>query len=253
MKRQNKKQEPVSLFYSCLFVFIRGQPLFCQPFLHFAFDEVGHKAAVDLLDHVGGEAFAFGPLAADLHHRGLPFGRRNVLFAGLEAGGGVANALYGSGLIVGLATVFAVPVGLLAAVLLAEYRTARLAAPVRFIAELLGGVPSIVIGIYAYAVIVLPMKSFSAWAGAFADRVAFAGVGFRPHSTTADRTEFLGRNGSSAAPAALSRVGLSGRVGSTLDPCAAIMTEITLSPGQSEEVTFVLGEAETPSEMRRAS
>ena len=91
----------------------------------------------------------------------------------------------------------------------------------------------------------------TAWGGAFAGRLAFLGVGARPHSFTADRTEFLGRHGSPAAPAALRRAGLTGRVGSTLDPCAAIMTEITLRPGQAEEVVFALGQADGLDEVRR--
>lgn len=85
-----------------------------------------------------------------------------------EKGGGMANALYGSFLLVGLATLFAVPVGLLAAVYLAEYRSDYLAPAVRFIGELLSGVPSIVIGIFAYYLVVRPMGHFSGWAGAFA-------------------------------------------------------------------------------------
>jgi len=85
-----------------------------------------------------------------------------------QAGGGMANALYGSLLLVGLATLFAVPVGLFAAIYLAEYRSILLGPAVRFIGELLGGVPSIVIGIFAYAVVVKPMGHFSGWAGGFA-------------------------------------------------------------------------------------
>ena len=91
----------------------------------------------------------------------------------------------------------------------------------------------------------------SAWAGDFAGKFAFVGVGSRPHTATADRAEFLGRNGSPADPAALGRANLSGRDGPTLDPCAAVMTEINLAPGQSEEVVFVLGQADTPAEVRR--
>jgi phosphate transport system permease protein len=89
-------------------------------------------------------------------------------------GRGLAHALVGSCILVGLAAAFAVPLGVLAAVFLAEYRTNPLAAPVRFVAELLGGVPSIVIGIFVYALIVYPFWMtvergfFSAWAGAFA-------------------------------------------------------------------------------------
>jgi phosphate transport system permease protein len=70
-----------------------------------------------------------------------------------EAGGGMANALAGSAIIVGMATAIAVPIGLLAAIYLAEYRDRWLAPAVRFVGELLGGVPSIVIGIFAYALI----------------------------------------------------------------------------------------------------
>jgi phosphate transport system permease protein len=71
-------------------------------------------------------------------------------------------------MLVGLACVFAVPVGLFAAIYLAEYRSAFLGPTVRFIGELLGGVPSIVIGIFAYYMVVRPMGHFSGWAGAFA-------------------------------------------------------------------------------------
>lgn len=83
-------------------------------------------------------------------------------------GGGMAHAIGGSFLLVGLATLFAVPLGITAAVFLAEFKATRLTAAVRFIAELLGGVPSIVIGIFAYAVVVRTTGSFSGWAGAFA-------------------------------------------------------------------------------------
>ncbi|HEY1380501.1 MAG TPA: hypothetical protein VGF55_27115 [Gemmataceae bacterium] len=91
----------------------------------------------------------------------------------------------------------------------------------------------------------------TAWAGAFAGKLAFVGVGDRPHSFTADRAEFLGRNGSPAAPAALGRAGLSGRTGPTLDPCAAVMTELTLAPGETADVVFVLGQADGPDDVRR--
>jgi phosphate transport system permease protein len=70
-----------------------------------------------------------------------------------ETGGGMVNALVGSGIIVGMATAIAVPIGLLAAIYLAEYRDRWLGPAVRFVGELLGGVPSIVIGIFAYTLI----------------------------------------------------------------------------------------------------
>lgn len=93
-----------------------------------------------------------------------------------EAGGGLANALAGSGILVGLATLIALPVGLLAAIFVWEYRTSRLAPVVRFFGELLGGVPSIVIGTFVYAFVrqfiqsgLIPRREqFSGWAGAFA-------------------------------------------------------------------------------------
>lgn len=85
-----------------------------------------------------------------------------------EPGGGMANALFGSFMLVGLASAFAIPVGILAAVYLAEYRSDRLGPVVRFVGELLTGVPSIVIGIFGYYLVVRPMGHLSGWAGAFA-------------------------------------------------------------------------------------
>jgi phosphate transport system permease protein len=86
-----------------------------------------------------------------------------------QSGGGIANGFYGSALMVGLATLFAVPVGLLAAIHLSEYRSGRLGTAVRFVGEMLGSVPSIVIGIFGYYAIVKPVTGhFSALAGGFA-------------------------------------------------------------------------------------
>jgi len=82
--------------------------------------------------------------------------------------GGLAHAFLGSLMLVGLASLFAVPLGILAAIFLAEYKSSRFSNSVRFVAELLGGVPSIVIGIFAYAVVVRTTGGFSGWAGAFA-------------------------------------------------------------------------------------
>ena len=87
--------------------------------------------------------------------------------------GGLGNAMIGSLMIVTVATLLAVPFGLLAAVYLAEARRSRVAAAVRFVTELLGGVPSIVIGIFAYSCLVYPFWypdnfGFNGWAGAFA-------------------------------------------------------------------------------------
>src|SRR5262249_10290467 len=71
------------------------------------------------------------------------------------------------------------------------------------------------------------------------------------HSFTADRLEFLGEHGSIEMPAAMRRVGLSRRDGPALDPCAAIMTELTLAPGETKEVVFALGQAKTLQEVRQ--
>lgn len=85
-----------------------------------------------------------------------------------EPGGGMANAIVGSLILIGLAACLGLPVGILGGVYLAESRDRRLPWLVRFLADVLNGVPSIVIGIFAYTVIVLPMRRFSALAGGFA-------------------------------------------------------------------------------------
>ena len=82
-----------------------------------------------------------------------------------ETGGGMANAIVGTLILIGIASCVAIPIGLIAGVYLAEYRRARFAEVVRFTADVLNGVPSIVIGIFAYSLFVLPVKHFSAVAG----------------------------------------------------------------------------------------
>jgi phosphate transport system permease protein len=85
-----------------------------------------------------------------------------------ETGGGMANAIVGTLILTGLAATMAVPIGILSGVYLAEYRGSRFASAVRFAADTLNGVPSIVIGVFAYAVAVLPLGHFSTLAGGFA-------------------------------------------------------------------------------------
>jgi phosphate transport system permease protein len=85
-----------------------------------------------------------------------------------ESGGGMANAIVGTLIIVGLGGSLAVPVGVLAGVFLAEFPRARLGSACRFAADVLSGVPSIVVGIFAYALVVLPLRHFSALAGSVA-------------------------------------------------------------------------------------
>ena len=85
-----------------------------------------------------------------------------------ETGGGMANAIVGSGKVLMLATLIGVPVGFLAGVFLAEYSGKTFAFTIRYVVDLLNGVPSIVIGIVAYALVVRPMRHFSALAGGVA-------------------------------------------------------------------------------------
>ena len=85
-----------------------------------------------------------------------------------ETGGGMANAIVGTLILIALAALVAVPVGLIAGVYLSEYRATRFASAVRFTADVLNGVPSIVIGIFAYGLAVLPVHRFSALAGGLA-------------------------------------------------------------------------------------
>ena len=85
-----------------------------------------------------------------------------------EAGGGMANAIVGTLILIGIAAVLAIPIGIISGVYLSEYPRAKFATLVRFTADVLNGVPSIVIGIFAYGLAVLPVKHFSALAGGLA-------------------------------------------------------------------------------------
>ena len=87
--------------------------------------------------------------------------------AGLE-GGGVANAIIGTLIIVGIAALISVPFGVLAAVYLSEFSSGKIARWVRFATNVLSGVPSIIVGIFAYGVVVLATNQFSALAGGVA-------------------------------------------------------------------------------------
>ena len=85
-----------------------------------------------------------------------------------EIGGGMANAIVGSAKLLLLASLLGVPIGFFGGIYLAEFSNSSIAFVVRYAADLLNGVPSIVIGIFAYALVVLPFKHFSTLAGAFA-------------------------------------------------------------------------------------
>jgi phosphate transport system permease protein len=85
-----------------------------------------------------------------------------------ETGGGLANAIVGTLILTGLGSLFAIPIGIMSGVYMSEYAGTRFASLVRFAADTLNGVPSIVIGVFVYGIAVLPFKQFSAIAGGLA-------------------------------------------------------------------------------------
>ena len=85
-----------------------------------------------------------------------------------ETGGGMANSIVGTLMVTGIGAIGAIPIGVIAGTYAAEYRGTRLASATRFAADTLNGVPSIVIGVFAYGVAVLPFHQFSALAGGIA-------------------------------------------------------------------------------------
>ena len=85
-----------------------------------------------------------------------------------EAGGGMANAIVGTLILSGLGSLFAIPIGILSGVYMSEYAGTRMAAAIRFAADTLNGVPSIVVGVFVYGIAVLPFRQFSALAGGLA-------------------------------------------------------------------------------------
>jgi phosphate transport system permease protein len=85
-----------------------------------------------------------------------------------EAGGGMANAMVGTLLVVSIGAAFAIPVGIVSGIYAAEYPGTRLAGLVRFAADTLNGVPSIVIGVFVYGIAVMPFRRFSGLAGGLA-------------------------------------------------------------------------------------
>ena len=96
-----------------------------------------------------------------------------------ELGGGMANAIVGSAAVILISVVIGVPVGFLGGIYLAEFGGKTIPMMIRYTADLLNGVPSIVIGIFAWTVIVVPMHRFSAWAGGFALSMMMVPIGLR--------------------------------------------------------------------------
>jgi phosphate transport system permease protein len=85
-----------------------------------------------------------------------------------ETGGGMANGLAGSAMLILLSSLLGIPVGIFGAIYLSEYGGGRFSDLIRFSADVLSGIPSIITGMVAYTLLVVPMKGFSALAGAFA-------------------------------------------------------------------------------------
>ncbi len=85
-----------------------------------------------------------------------------------EAGGGMANGMLGSLVLIGMASVIGLPIGIFGAIYLVEYGGGRFSNLIRFAADVLNGIPSIITGMVAYTLLVLPMKGFSALAGSVA-------------------------------------------------------------------------------------
>jgi len=85
-----------------------------------------------------------------------------------ESGGGMANAIVGTLILIGLGGVIGVPVGIMAGTYLSEFGNNKFASIVRFLTDVLSGIPSIVVGVVAYTMVVMPMKHFSAFAGGIA-------------------------------------------------------------------------------------
>ena len=79
-----------------------------------------------------------------------------------EIGGGMRNEILGTLILVALGSIIAVPIGLMAGVFLVEFSPPKAASAIRFVADILAGVPSIVVGVFAYAILVRPMHSYSA-------------------------------------------------------------------------------------------
>lgn len=86
----------------------------------------------------------------------------------LVEGGGFGNAIVGTVLMVGIGALISIPIGVMAAIYLSEFNEGKAAEWIRFATNVLSGVPSIIVGVFAYSAVVLTTKSYSAWAGGFA-------------------------------------------------------------------------------------
>jgi phosphate transport system permease protein len=143
-----------------------------------------------------------------------------------ESGGGMANAILGSGKLLLLASCIGVPIGFLGGVYLAEFGGRTAGFIVRYAADLMNGVPSIVIGIFAYGLFVLPFKHFSTIAGAFALGIMMIPITLRSTEEFLNGVPSALREGAMALGASKSRT-----IVSVIVPAAyrGILTAILLS------------------------
>jgi phosphate transport system permease protein len=118
--------------------------------------------AVAVLLIVVGSVLLKGVSALSLHFLTTP----TALFG--ESGGGISNAIVGTAIMVGLAALMAIPIGLLVAIYTTEFAPARVAHPIRFVLDVLNGVPTIITGIFVYGLIVKPQHHQSAFAASIA-------------------------------------------------------------------------------------
>ena len=86
----------------------------------------------------------------------------------LVDGGGFGNAIVGTIIMVGIGALISVPIGIMAAIYLSEFNEGKVSDWIRFATNVLSGVPSIIVGVFAYSAVVLTFKTYSAWAGGFA-------------------------------------------------------------------------------------
>jgi phosphate transport system permease protein len=113
-----------------------------------------------------------------------------------ETGGGIANGILGTFVVTLLTMIWSVPTAVMCGIYLAEYGRGKFASAVRFAVDSLTGVPSIIMGIFGYILVVLPMKRFSAWAGAAALTMIFIPIVVR---TTEDMLRTVPRSVREAA------------------------------------------------------
>jgi phosphate transport system permease protein len=85
-----------------------------------------------------------------------------------EVGGGMRNEIFGTLILIGLASVIALPVGLMTGIFLSEFGGPKVASVIRFVADILAGVPSIIVGVFIYAIVVRPLHSFSGFSAGVA-------------------------------------------------------------------------------------